>query len=674
MKSLNILLERKISIILTKHMKDPFTWVFFFDIISQMKKKYFLVSILTMSSFLLPSCSNAYTGKIIFDLDGGVFLDEDFSTNFLVGEAGSPITQTIPIPYKEGYFFVGWREKKKDGSYRTINKRLSEDGNEYYYYPYGIDTFYAYFEPLVTIHFDLGEGKEKGKIIAPKYENENFSIDTLSGYASKTIASTDYLPSVDASEMHLNFEYWYSKYPFTISTDKNNIEHYSLDTTKSEGVYRFDKGTFQNNMEFLLEDITLYANYTQDPTITIHYNIDGMENYSFLAKDSVEDELINDMKEKFNIDYSISSENYYYPNDTKDYRFAGFYLDEKFTQVFFISSPIYTSSFDLYLKWNKKINLTLDYNGGKVDSKEKETISSYYSDDILGLDFYSSHIPSKDDGTFINYIDEESKIFDLRFDALPSNDLTLKATYQDYPILTLNYDYPSNYTGEKLDAIKYQIAPFKSITDVLKEFKDALNEEKFIGKYFYTLSTDNKKITYQSDEMLDVDLTLYLQVDYVATLNIITYTNESGNYLIDEEISPISVSFKEGQNLTSQDIPSLEDEIIIDDNHYLYDELYIDSSLNQTVTFPLYKESNHNEIPILTLYRKMTKGIKLTFIYEGETDEIGSLYVIPGSDISKYVDEINALVGNYESLSIDDKTITSLLPFKDSTIVVKGHH
>ena len=98
----------------------------------------------------LSSCSQGLTGRIYFDLNGGVFLDNSFSTNYLSGQSGTPVKVNIPDPYKEGYYFVGWREKTKEGSYREINKRRAEDGSAYYYYPYGSDTFYAYFEPLLS--------------------------------------------------------------------------------------------------------------------------------------------------------------------------------------------------------------------------------------------------------------------------------------------------------------------------------------------------------------------------------------------------------------------------------------------------------------------------------------------------------------------------------------------
>ena len=109
-----------------------------------MKKANLGLGLLFLST-LLPACRAGVTGRIYFDLDGGVFTDESFSTEMLVGDAGTPVEIKIPDPVKEGYYFVGWREKNSDGSYRQISKKLTSDGTLSYFYPYGNDTFYAYF-------------------------------------------------------------------------------------------------------------------------------------------------------------------------------------------------------------------------------------------------------------------------------------------------------------------------------------------------------------------------------------------------------------------------------------------------------------------------------------------------------------------------------------------------
>ena len=108
------------------------------------------VALTILFSLSLISCGKA-KGRINFVLNGGSFVSPAFSTEYLEGTAGERIEVEIPDCKKEGYFFVGWMEKDKNGKYRAIDKRISDDGKDsYYFYPYGSTTLYAYFEPLVS--------------------------------------------------------------------------------------------------------------------------------------------------------------------------------------------------------------------------------------------------------------------------------------------------------------------------------------------------------------------------------------------------------------------------------------------------------------------------------------------------------------------------------------------
>ncbi len=619
----------------------------------------------------LSSCNNAYTGKIIFELEGGSFLDESFSTTYLVGEAGTPVRQEIPNPVKEGYFFVGWREKKKDGSYRIINKKLSENGQSYYYYPYGNDTFYAYFEPLVTIQFELGEEGKNCKLVAPKYESENFSINTLSGYASKEIASVDYLPGVDTFSSHLNFQYWYSKYPLSSSKDENNTTHYQLDTTKEEGVYQFDTA-FQNGMEFLLDKtITLYPYFIPDPTITIHFNIDGMEDYSFQAKDSVEEELETVLKVNFGFDYTIDSDAYYYPSDTKKKRFKGFYKNKELTQFFSLDSPISSSDLDLYIKWDNKIQITLDYQGGQVNSMESEVIEAYYSDDLLGTEFLKAHTPTKENHSF-RYFTLDEKEFNFQSDRLPSKDITLTAVYEEYPRLNLHYDFPSNFLGEIYTDEEYLLEPKKDFSSILDAFKNKVDEESLCFTYFYTYDASNRKSEFFDTVMPETNLDIYCRFDYRSKAIIHTYLNSSSIY--SEEASLSLQAYFDQSSISEKDFPTLHDSYTNGEDVYLYDGLFSDSSLTQKTAFPFSLASNHENINTLNLYRKMTKSIVLTFFYEGETSSDKKLHVIPNGRLDDYLDQIKALIGNFTSLTLSDGSVlSSLLPNVDTNVYVNGH-
>ncbi len=639
---------------------------------NEMKRNKIYLSLFSFTLLMpLSSCSNAYTGKIIFELEGGTFTDESFSTNYLVGEAGTPVRQEIPNPVKEGYFFVGWREKKKDGSYRVINKKLSENGQSYYYYPYGNDTFYAYFEPLVTIQFELGEEGKECKLVAPKYESENFSNCTLSGYASKEIASIDYLPSVDTLSSHLNFQYWYSKYPLSSSKDENNTTHYQLDTSKEEGVYQFDTA-FVNGMQFLLDKtITLYPYFTPDPTITIHFNIDGMEDYAFQAKDSIEEELETVLKSKLGIDYTMAKDVYYYPSDTKKKRFKGFYKNQELTQFFSLDSPISTSNLDLYIKWDSKIQITLDYNGGSVDSKESEVIDTYYSNDLLGTEFLKAHTPTKENHSFKCFTLDD-KEFNFQSEKLPTEDITLTAVYDEYPTLNLHYDFPTNFLGDDYTDEEYLIEPKKELSSFLDAFKGKVNEDSLCFSYFYTYDSSGKKIDLFETEMPDANLDIYCRFDYRSKVIIHTYVNSSSAYSEETSLS-LQAYFDQG-SISENDFPTLRDSYSKDGEVYLYDGLYSDSSVTKKTAFPFSLASNHEDINTLDLYRKMTKSIILTFFYEGETTSDKKLHVIPNGRMEDYLDQIKALVGNYTSLTLSDgRVLSTLVPNEDTDVYVHGH-
>lgn len=631
------------------------------------KSKFLKFSLIT--SFFLPSCAYSQNGKIIFNLEGGSFLDESFSTKSLTGQAGTPVKIDIPNPYKEGYFFVGWREKDKNGSYRTINKILSDDGKSYYYYPYGSDTFYAYFEPLVTITFDLTEGKESGKLVSPKYESENFNGTTLNGYSSKVIYSNDYLPSADASEMHLNFSYWYSIYPLKKETDSNNVDHYLLDTSKELGEYKFTEQFLEDRMQFLLDSsLTLYAKWDSDPTITIHFNIDGMDDYSFQEKNNISTSLTSIMKEKFGFDYSIESSEYIYIDENKRKRFDGFYQDAKLTQPFFIDSSIYTKDIDIYLAWSNAITITLDYNGGNLDNESSHIIEGYYEHDVLPSSILKDHIPNKINSTFKEYtFNNESFVFEKT--KLIGNDMVLYAQYSDYPKLTLSYDYPISYSKEKQSNVIYYIKENEDISTYLSAFKDAMLDDSLVTDSFYKLDSNSKKINLTSTTIPDKDVTIYLSLDYKAKVNILTYTNETGIYKLNENIDTLSSLTTNGK-IDLNNYKNIQDDVLIDSDIYIFDGIYTSSSFNEEVQFPYHLESSHIMQNEISFIRKMTKAIILTFVDENQ-NYLGSLNVIPSSHLSDYQAKIQTLIGNsYKSLKIGDEILSDILPSSDETVTV----
>ncbi len=631
---------------------------------------------------LLPSCNNSMNGIIYFELEGGSFTDPSFASNFLRGEQGTKVEIEIPDPVKEGYYFVGWREKTKDGKYRVINKRLdSTDGNSYYYYPYGSDTFYAYFEPLVTIQFDLTQGKEEGKLIAPELGAENFTDNSLRGYATKSLFSNRYLPTADAKSMHLNFAYWYTEYPFVSSTDENGNEHYSLDSSSTKGEYPFDK-SFSSNMQFPLDStITLYAKWNPDPKITVHFNMEGKDDtYSFQAVDTIQPELTTLMKEEFNIDYSVNADAYYYTDtNEKKYRFAGFYLDESYSKPFHLDNNIYSNDIDLYLKWEKELFITLDYKEGTKDGKHQMVLDGYYENDILKEEDLKEYAPAKENADFLGYTRNGT---DFRFNLPLHEDITLEAKYDDYPTLTLHYDYPIGYSeADKMEDTKLTLKKDSDIEDALNQFESGIQDESLVCKDYYHIETiDGKKKTIPVSEfkMPSSSMTWNLTLDYKAKLILKTMANISLDY---EELSKEEVEkyFKKDSSLSESNFPDLKKEYKKENNErpYLFDGLYSDHGLTKSVFLPVFQSSSHTERPMLTIYRKMTKAILLSFEKEDGSKYTDSLYVIPEAKLSDYLLEIEKIVGSNKKLYLknDDGTetiLSTLLPGKDSTIIVKS--
>lgn len=627
-------------------------------------KKYSILFLLSLSLPVLPSCSMSMKGTINFDLNGGYFLDESFSTKSLTGDSGTPVFIDIPNPIKEGYYFVGWKEKNSSGEYVVINKRLHDDGTSYYYYPYGEDTFYAYFEPLVTITFDPIDDIS---LTSPKYESENFSsIDnTLNGYSSKSILSTDYLPSVDASSIHKNFQYWYSEYPLVEVVDENKVTHYKIDTSQEKGIYQFDKA-FKGYMQFLLdENITLYAYYTLDPRVTVHMNIEGVEDYSFYGKGDIEGELIEMMSEKFSIDYSLDTDRYYYPNETKDYRFDGFYLNDSFTSRFSLSSSIGDYDFDIYLKWNKRVTLTIDLNGGNINGQETYVINDYYQEDKLSDETFFANIPIKEHSTFIEYTYNGAP-FSYKRDSLVDSEMTLIATYEDDLVLTLKYDYPDLYSNQKEENKFYYKKGDSIDTNQLDEFKLAIIDDNLITGEFYILDEENNKCNIPTS--IDDDLTIYLTLNYRSKMNVISILSDGS-----EEEKTLHFPSYDGIEILNSysDITDYDLKIEKEGNTFLYDGLYLDKELISPLILPISFTPNQEESKIINIYRKMTKAINITFKKWDDSTFEKSMKVIPNKDVSYYEDELKTLLGNYTRLETSlGEIVSDRFPNEDYKLYV----
>ena len=653
-----------------------------------MKKANILVFLCSLLS--LASCQST-KGRINFVLNGGEFVSPSFSTDYLEGPAGEKIQVDIPDAKKDGYYFVGWQEKDKNGKYRAIDKRRDPQGTEsYYFYPYGTTTLYAYFEPLASFSFDLTTGKEKGaSLVAPVNDAKSFSGNRLNGYTSKPITDTSYLPTVSCpEESHLTFDYWYTKYPLIASEDENKITHYSLDKTKPEGVYPFTSSFGDEKRQFPEREgnnRTLYASYISDPTITLHYGIEGREDESFQGKNSIETKLKEIMSEKFSFDYSTEHLQFYYPSDSKKYRFAGFFLDKELTEPFYRDSPIGSVSFDLYLKWDNKITLTIDYDGGKVDGKEKETIDTYYSEDILGKTFKESHAPIKTNAHFKGFtLDGED--FDVVYDPLPrgKEELTLLAVYDSYPLLTLSIDYPTDFPeAERLPREKIPVKENDNLSSYLESFakKSAktITDHHLYAKGYYLLQ-NGKEVAFTSSVRPNNDLALTYVLDYLGKRTIKSSYNPSDSYISRGETEDRVAygSFKTdkdtgevGPSLFEEaSFPSLKKAYEKDGNTYLYDGLYLDEAMTNPFAFPHVRNTGHEKREEITIYRKRTKAITITIKDYNNQEKIlvDSLKVVPSSLISDYASDLPS----YKALYVNEagKRIPLSLRWPDASMTV----
>ncbi|MFA6861009.1 MAG: hypothetical protein WCR56_01320 [Bacilli bacterium] len=606
---------------------------------------------LVLSLGSLAGCQKYSVGTIKFVLNGGSFADDSFSTDTLQGQSNTPVKVTIPDPIKSGYYFVGWREKNSQGSYTTIKQYLYEN-EAYYYYPYGTATFYAYFEPLSTITFDLGTGKDSaGVLVDPKNTTTSYSNGVLSGYATMNISSTDYLPTATAS--HKTFNYWASEYPLVEQVDSENNKHFVLDTAQTAGAYRFDTAFGSESMCFPVttdSTLKLTAQWVEDPTFTLHFNIDGKENVSFQAKNEViKTQIEEKISSSLGVDFTGTGP-YYYPSDTKAKRFAGYYLDSSFNQPFNISSEINTKSLDIYFKWNDKIQVVLDYNGGKVGDNTTDTFTDYYSEDILGSDFLTNHTPTKDKADFLGY-KLAGKDFLFNSDKLPATDCTLIAQYDDYPVLTLKASYPTGYTGAKLEDEVSTIKKGQDLSSVLQTYLAKVTDNILDPVEF--VDSNGAAFTYQY--MTDDDLTLTLNIGYKLVLDIKTYSAAS-TALTGVEDTLLYCS--DGDKITETELASLATDFTVSSVDYCFDGFYSDAALTKSA-LPLVGTTSFTSQVTKIVYRKMTKAVKMTFVDSSLNPLVTggvTMNVIPNGRID--YDKVKAKLNGDYTLYLVDSTST----------------
>ncbi len=582
-----------------------------------MNKKIFAAIMMPILTASMWSCNQYVTGTIYFELNGGSF-PESFGVTYLTGKAGEKIEVDIPDPTYDGYYFVGWYEKNSDGEYRAIHTYLDDDGKEYYPYPYGTDTWYAYFEPLSTISFDLTEGAERnGQLIAPSLSASDFDGTYLNGYVTKSIPSESYLPTATAD--YLYFDYWYTEYPLVAQDDENGITHYTYDTTQEKGEYEFATQFGTAGMSFPdIDGLTLYAAWTEYPTVRVHTGLDAIPDFSFQLGigESVGDYLIDLFEENTGLD--LNAEGYkYYPSDTQENRFAGFYLDSGYTQSFGLETEIYTEDIDLYVKWDQLIDVYLDYNGGTLDGETyHEFAGTYYTGDKLGYELYNNYKPEKEYATFqyyaVDYGTENQSAFNFENDELyapaEGKTLYLTAVYEDYPTTTVTLVWPTGYSEDKQAAFHTQYQDqYASVirqaggTDI-SEFFATMDAD--IQEFDSTICVSNYLVTYDGgttwtnhvqktmpDEDCEVQVIISYKMQVHVTTSICEYVpvtetdaegNTSTSYKLQETAGEVEEIIYLGSQMTEEETTVYE----YDDEGNITEKTETILSWNKDILYP----------------------------------------------------------------------------------------
>ena len=333
--------------------------------------------------------------------------------------------------------------------------------------------------------------------------------------------------------------------------------------------------------------------------------------------------------------------------------------------------------------------MTFDYNGGTLDGESQKVISAFAGDRLA--DEYQELKPTKENADFVGFtLNGES--FDIRYDNLPDEDTTLVASYDDYPELSIVYNYPSDYEGEKVDDVKIIQAPESDITASIEEAKNKnFGDSLEVGQCYY-LDGDNE-VNFVSSTMPHDNMTIYIDVLYKPVINVVTLYGSDSSYQDSTEVGStyLSTHFDDGGERRSESLNYdsrfsvadgsdfiLNDELTIDGTTYLFDGVYSDEGLTYKVDLPYSLEVNKEGKNEVTLYRKMTEAVTLTFYELAENDELvplnKELLILPNKYVLDYQDELTALLGEYDHLeiSVGDsyQVVSTFLPSVDSDIIV----
>ena len=676
-----------------------------------MNKKASLVILSSLLSLSLFSCDNSMMATITFDfsLSGGSFPGANLTT--LEGRPGDKLYfDQIPEPVLNGYRFVSWLTLRGN-KYEAIKYQVDPDDQnkrEYTSYPYGKVTWYAYFEPELTLSFDLGDGVDNGKIIAPVNVLDDGAFDsqdnTLNGYTTLSIPSVDYLPTATADNM--TFQYWYTEYPLMAKADeKTGMTHFVLDTTAEKGEYRFDTGfatagILGSGMEFPKidgENLTLYAKWQEDPYVLIHYGLEGVEDdVAYVEKlsdgsfETPAQAVLSAFEETLGIDLTDDGEKTIQDGAK---RFAGLYLDEEFTEGFAINetTPISGNVLDIYVKWDDRLDLSFDYGDGLVDGKDREEIDGqYYVGDVLGQDFLAAHSPSKENSTFVGY-QLNGEQFDIVSTPLPkpddgSSSLHFTASFDDYPELSLVLNYP----GSKEDVSLFP-SYFQAGTSIETIVRNAIGEIEDGYAFAGLTSVPTSEVGKTEPEefgllfMPEEDTTLYVNIGYPLEVNVHdcfgvyggSYTQDAAD--VTKHLFGASLDSEGNFVPQSFDVSTLrysEESREWNGLTYFFDGLFLDDGFQ--TPFILGASSISTEAPVvMDVYQKFTEGITLELV--DDNDVLGSFEVLPNSRVDdSFYEKVQKVLPEFTPEEYDlyivvdgeDYLLQTFLPTTDQTIVV----
>ena len=607
-----------------------------------------------ISTLLIASCQSVQMGTIKLEFDNTKisFVDSTYNSYELKGPSGTKIENGLPDVKQEGYYFVGWREKDNQGNYREVTQIKDENSDKsYFYYPYGTDVLYPYFEKEVKVTFEAGDNS---KVIAPEATTADFNSadNTYSGYTNKVIISTSSLPT--ATKENARFQYWYTTKKITkVSNTEGGGYHYTLDQNSEDGIYRFDTSFGTEYMKFLDSDFTLYAYYENNPYVTLNFGLSGVQDCVFQAYDeNIEEKLKNAIKTTLGVDYSDSA--LYYPKENPNKKLAGIYLDAERTKSTSLDIKVSNKDVYLYLTWDDKTTVTLDYNGGKVGDDTSKVFSEYYVNDIISEEEMSKYVPTKENAKFEGWKLTDGSDFIPGTTKITKN-MTITAQFSDNPVLTVNFVYPLNYS--KTNGWNVQTKQF-SAGDSLQNYMEDLvdiggsNASKLDEEYetfgsVYQVTNDTASKSLSEMKFVEVtnalmpsaDTTYYIPVVVNECVTLKTYIDSA--YKSSEDITKV---FSSQNKITLGDFGSSLDADVLnadDENDVkIFDGLYTDSAFkNEYVTerngrsFDVTNPDSKNYIGNSCLYRKLETGVYFTFKKVDGTD-LDKIALIPGKRVS----------------------------------------